>query len=363
MILASFSLSFFTSIPGMLITGGVLLLLIALIIFIATGTKGDKKKDKKKEEAKVDSNQEVMATPSVDTPIATVDISSANVASTPSAVNSVGSEAPNVVPTGDVNVDANPGVTPQVVSEPMKQNVSPLDNTSNLNINDNNSNVNGIDNINNVNPSVTNLDNNFATNNVVNKVVDEVPAAAPSPSVVEPQVSSSPTVMEEAVTNNMNNSNLASASVAAEPAVSPINNTTVTQSEVVPIVTQEPTVPKEEEHKPIYGGVSSVIPNINVEENHHRPIYGGANPLENTQSIPTVSAATPVTPNVSIPSVEPQSPVINEGVTSQPVKEEPSVVMPTVSNENATSQTPDTTVTSNVTNNASNDDQVIESLF
>ena len=73
MILASFDLSFFISIPGMLITGGVLLLLIALIIFIATGTKNDKNKDKEKE-AKAGSNQEVMTTPSVDTPIVTADI-------------------------------------------------------------------------------------------------------------------------------------------------------------------------------------------------------------------------------------------------------------------------------------------------
>ena len=43
MILANFDLSFFTSIPGLLITGGVLLLLIALIIFIATGSKKGKK--------------------------------------------------------------------------------------------------------------------------------------------------------------------------------------------------------------------------------------------------------------------------------------------------------------------------------
>ena len=46
MILASFDLSFFTSIPGMLITGGVLLLLIALIIFIATGNKKNRPKIK-----------------------------------------------------------------------------------------------------------------------------------------------------------------------------------------------------------------------------------------------------------------------------------------------------------------------------
>ena len=56
MILANFDLSFFTSIPGMLITGGVLLLLIALIIFIATGSKKGSKKKKGKEEKNVDPN-------------------------------------------------------------------------------------------------------------------------------------------------------------------------------------------------------------------------------------------------------------------------------------------------------------------
>ena len=60
MILANFDLSFFTSIPGLLITGGVLLLLIALIIFIATGRKSGKKD--KNEASDV---EEVVNTPSV----------------------------------------------------------------------------------------------------------------------------------------------------------------------------------------------------------------------------------------------------------------------------------------------------------
>ena len=51
MILADFNLSFFTTIPGMLITGGVLLLLIALIIFIATGSKKGKKNKIKRKRA------------------------------------------------------------------------------------------------------------------------------------------------------------------------------------------------------------------------------------------------------------------------------------------------------------------------
>ena len=39
MILASFSLDWFMTIPGMLITGGVVFLIIALIIFIVTDNK------------------------------------------------------------------------------------------------------------------------------------------------------------------------------------------------------------------------------------------------------------------------------------------------------------------------------------
>ena len=44
MILATFSLDWFLTIPGMLITGGILFLIIALIIFIVTGNKKTKTK-------------------------------------------------------------------------------------------------------------------------------------------------------------------------------------------------------------------------------------------------------------------------------------------------------------------------------
>ena len=66
MILATFSLDWFMTIPGMLITGGVLFLIIALIIFIVTGNKKTKTNE---EVAKVQdsSKQEAIAavTPSV----------------------------------------------------------------------------------------------------------------------------------------------------------------------------------------------------------------------------------------------------------------------------------------------------------
>lgn len=46
MILATFSLDWFMTIPGMLITGGVLFLIIALIIFIVTGNKKQRQRKK-----------------------------------------------------------------------------------------------------------------------------------------------------------------------------------------------------------------------------------------------------------------------------------------------------------------------------
>ena len=75
MILANFDLSFFTLIPGLLITGGVLLLLIALIIFVATGSKKGKK-DKKEAESTDNTNTTVATTPTVDMNVATEPVAS-----------------------------------------------------------------------------------------------------------------------------------------------------------------------------------------------------------------------------------------------------------------------------------------------
>ena len=74
MILASFSLDWFMTIPGMLITGGVVFLIIALIIFIVTGNKKSKTnkevqavQEASKQEAVATANQTVTQTPVVPT--------------------------------------------------------------------------------------------------------------------------------------------------------------------------------------------------------------------------------------------------------------------------------------------------------
>ena len=58
MILATFSLDWFMTIPGMLITGGVLFLIIALIIFIVTGNKKTKTKKEAVAKAKSEATTE-----------------------------------------------------------------------------------------------------------------------------------------------------------------------------------------------------------------------------------------------------------------------------------------------------------------
>lgn len=278
MILANFNLSFFTSIPGMLITGGVLLLLIALIIFIVTGNK-DKKK--KKDEVKNEVSDAVATTPSVDVAV-----------STEEAVNNLSQASPTVetptVTTPPVNttlINGNPtvnntastneGLTPST-AEPItvvssENTVTPDNNiSSNVQASDSQPTNVGEDNsLGNVTPSP-----------VVTPTVNVVPTEEVKP-VVNPEPTPSVVPTIEPVTKT------------EEPVV------TVNQTPEVEVVKQP------EEHKAIYGGVSSVIPNINVNNDVHRPIYGGADPLENTQSIPTVHN-TPVKTDVElvIPKVE-----------------------------------------------------------
>ena len=64
----NFDLNWFLTIPGMLITGGILLLLIALIIFIATAGSG-----KKKDVGELVKNDEVASIESNDVPVADVE--------------------------------------------------------------------------------------------------------------------------------------------------------------------------------------------------------------------------------------------------------------------------------------------------
>lgn len=263
MILATFSLDWFMTIPGMLITGGVLFLIIALIIFIVTGNK------------KTKTNKEVVK---------------AQEASQQEAVSAVTPATnQNTIPANEQVVTSQPIVTsdsiPTSPVSSMAEKVGPQE----------------------VEPAVF-------TATLPQDIVTPQP-------IINNQV---PNVLEQSIP-------------ATEPVVTPVNSTVVSstipvqnQVDSTPVVNQPvvPEVPVQEKKevvqtptvdmpRPIYGGVSPVVPNVSHEE--HRPIYGGANPLENTQSVPIVPQRPIVTetPKIEIPTVEAPTVPVTPSVTPQ----------------------------------------------
>ena len=336
MILASFDLSFFTSIPGMLITGGVLLLLIALIIFIATGSKKGNKKNKKEK----DNVASVDATAPTDTANATAMDASVNTMDVPTTSMGNAAQVNNVVAD---TVSSTPTVEPSVVSPEVNNNpVNVGEVQPSTDANTNQSAMPAVD---------------MPTNNVVTPSVtpDTTPVVGDMNASVNNVVT--PENVVTPVENNINdvnmNNNIDTATpsdVASAPAVTIVDDNNSNND--IPAVEAAP----KEEPKPIYGGSSPVIPKIEIDNNVHRPIYGGANPLENTQSIPIVNnvASTPTveptsdvkvdiptvtaTPNVVSPSEvvtnENNNTVVSTPSIEMPVKEEPVInVNPAPTNE------------------------------
>ena len=295
MILANFDLSFFTSIPGLLITGGVLLLLIALIIFVATGSKKGKK-DKKEAESTDNTNTTVATTPTVDMNVATEPVASAV---TPTNEAPTVENAPQIVVT-----------TPEVQSEPVSvvENGTPVVNEQNI----------------------QNSNETIEPNTIPNEVVSpqvEMPAQTIEPNTTNANdnisVNTNPVVMPSEV-NTVEQASVPNNTVAP----SNQDDNEVVNTPPITIVNEEP---KEdtviEPPKPIYGGIDPVIPKIEVEGNEHRPIYGGANPLENTGAIPTINT----TAEKINPTVTPEVPNIEQPVETPKV--EPEVInIPTVDN-------------------------------
>ncbi len=307
MILANFDLSFFTSIPGMLITGGVLLLLIALVIFIATGSKKDKK-GKKGETQNVEAsvaNNTVVATPTVDTSVATEPVVMPTVETQPVTA---------VQPVDTVNV-VNAGNAGNAVSDNSSISTNTMDNSV---------------------PTVENAPVDVIVKAEEPAVVQTETPQVEVPKPVEPVI----TPMEEVQSNSNTNINanepinvVPPTPVVSEPINSP--NTEVAEAPTITIVDKEESTPQveipKEEPKPIYGGASPVIPKIDVGE-EHRPIYGGADPLENTGAIPTINSQEIPTVTPSIPTIEKEPTVESvEPVTvTAPQVEVPTIETPSV---------------------------------
>jgi len=290
----SFDLEWFTTLPGMLITGGVVILLIALIIFIVSNKKTDKKIEE--EMPKVEN----------------VDVT--NVAS---------NEVPTELPQTPVAEMAAPVVVPTVPEVTEVPNNNSYTSSGSVNI---------LGSIPEVNP-IPQVDNTIVGANVEN-TVNNTPANVIDFSSVTPVVNE-PTVV----------SPVQPATMSVEP-VQPVvqdftqfNNPTVEQPQEVPVV-NTPVVEQPQEMpvvnspvieqpvveaKPmIYGGANPINTVDVAPVTEAKPvIYGGANPLENTTTFPRITNNEAYSASTNI---YPSEPVVTESAPVVPTPVEQPVV-------------------------------------
>ena len=267
-----FDLSWFTTIPGILITCGVVLLIIALIIFIITSKKN------KKEESK----GEVAATQNVADQIATP----IEIDNTP---------LPSMTSSNDAAVPIGLPDEPVPVAEPTPV-VAPVEPATSIPVAEPTPVVASVE-------PATSIPVAEPTPVVASvEPATSIPVAEPTPVVapVEPATSipvAEPTPVVAPVEP-------ATSIPVAEPTpvVAPVEPATS-----IPVAEPTPVVAPVEEKPAIYGGVSEIIPNIDLNQKSDHQIYGGADPLENTQTLSVVSPSAPAvepTPVVTIPTVE-----------------------------------------------------------
>ncbi len=258
-------LDWFTTIPGILIICGAILLVVAIVMFTLGG-----KKSKKNQNAVNASNVNPV-------PTATVD----SVAPTISAMP--GTQTVSVTEP----VSAMPGTQTVSVTEP----VSAMPGTQTVSFTEP-----AVDStISNPNLNITPASNDVftAVNPVPTATVDSVaPTIFTMP---EP----TPIAEPEMTTNELSQANIVMPQMQAEPSVANIPNV------------NEQNIPSATEANPtVYGGVSPV-PDFSIQNETPVTIYGGNDPLEATQSLPKIEEHHEpyggVYPEVKI--VEPNQPI------------------------------------------------------
>lgn len=276
----SFDPSWFLTIPGLLITGGVVLLLIALIVFIATSKKG-------KGNANVDPTVEG-SIPLVEGP------NDGALANQPMGMdNMVNNMAVNNQSVGSMpEVNNTMNSMPQIPGSYMEMNQTPSVMPSMPDVNPAPVQVPNMDNSMGNAGSVVNMGTPVTQTNVVSSVAPTMPVNN-----------------QEAVPVMMNNQDMNQNSV--------IDFNSVANTPAQPAFDTAPSVEQPQVmNNNIYGGANPA--DIN------RPIYGGANPLENTSSIPTVTShaaynGEPIIPNSVVEEVKvaeaAPAPQINQGAT------------------------------------------------
>ena len=312
-----FSLDWFTSIPGLLISAGVLLLLIALIILIATR--------KKKKDTPAENTDAAAAQPA---PTATpqAEAVAAPTATPTGAAPEMNSPA---LSTGSImDIPAPVEATPQ---QPMDQNVANTMAMPTMDASAPTPTVSPVDPL--AQPSVQGMPTAEVAPVMPAEATSVTPAVEPAMPAVEqapvmptvdpmasPEVAPiAPTVAPEPA--------MPTVDPVASPEVAPIAPTvdpmaTPEVAPATPTVAPEPVAPVAEQAAQqgpvIYGGANPIVPEINIQEPQHQ-IYGGANPLENTQSIPISNLVGPNQQNVvQTPTAEPTI-VVQQQAPEQPI--------------------------------------------
>ena len=329
----NFDLGWFTTVPGMFITGGVVLLIIALIILIVTGKKSKKEK-KEKEAADANASMNANTAPDMNNGPVAVNQQQPMVDTLNTQSNGVDSMAQPVNMNGATPISPDAvaaAATPNnfmgqgTANDPMMQNMAmPNVGTTTM-------------------PEVTAMSEVSASPVAPEPVQPVMPEVAPMPEVnavpvdmMQQQMGANPMIQQVPTVSP----------VAPEPvqpvmpevtAMPAVNTTPVDMmqqpmgvdpmmqqaSTVSPVVTPTPEISQpnvgnfsqpasqSDEHV-IYGGVSPVVPDLNVNQESHQ-IYGGADPLANTQTIPTIASNEVQTEPVNeVPVIQQVAPVAPE---------------------------------------------------
>lgn len=284
----NFDLGWFTTVPGMFITGGVVLLIIALIILIVTGKKSKKEK-KEKEAADANASMNANTAPDMNNGPVAVNQQQPMVDTLNTQSNGVDSMAQ------PVNMNGATPISPDAVAAAATPNNFMGQGTAN-------------------DPMMQNM----AMPNVGTTTMPEVtamPEVSASPVAPEPVQPVMPEVTAMPEVNTM------PVDMMQQPmGVDPMMQQASTVS---PVVTPAPEISQpnvgnfsqpasqSDEHV-IYGGVSPVVPDLNVNQESHQ-IYGGADPLANTQTIPTIASNEVQTEPVNeVPVIQQVAPVAPE---------------------------------------------------
>lgn len=294
----SFNPSWFLTLPGILITSGVILLLIALILLLTS--------TKKEEEEEIASQEVESYKPIVEDELSVEPLE----IKVPTVADAV------AVAVADADVTPSMAVKNEEIVMPIKEEMTveqpQINNVGILDIASNNVNVEKTENVETLVLNNEGLSENVGVLNINSNNLNQVN------NVVEPATSN---VTMDSIEEN----------VVIKNAEEPVFN--IPNIETTPVVDTIPSVS-------IYGGVN---PTLDIHKSDFEPekpvIYGGADPLENTAPIPTVprqaySASTPqvnvnpipvpVTPTTEVKLVDP---------IAQPTEITPSAIVDTSIND------------------------------